>query len=182
MRGSSRAVRTIGGVLVACALLTSPALVTGCAPQAATPTGPVEPEAGQSFLGPYPIGVAVSLGQHKLTLLSVEVSDLEAPWPAGASNIPFAPAAEGSKYVHATFVINGKPTPDPEGYLVAPQLIADGKSVPLDQLGAQWDEEPPPGMEPKETLSFQLSESAHSAVLRLKPSFAATQTVAFRLW
>jgi len=182
MRGSSRAVRTIGGVFLACALLVGPAILTGCSPQAATPAAPAEVEAGQPFLGPYPIGVAVTIGQHKLTLQSVEVSDLGAQWSAGASSIPVASAPKGSKYVHSTFVINGKPAPGPAGYIVDPQLIVDGKSVPLGELGAQWDQEPPPGIEPQQSLSFLVPEDAHSVVLRLKPAFAETQTVAFRLW
>lgn len=181
MEWSPRVVRTIGGVFLVCVLLAGPVLVTGCSPQATTPAAPDE-ATERSFLGPYPMGVAVSIGRDKLTLQSVEVSDLETPWPAGASSLPAASASAGSRYVHSTFVINGKPEPGPGGYLGELQLIVDGKSVPLGEVGAQWDQEPPPGAWPSQSLSFQVPEDARSVVLRVNPSFAETQSVGFRLW
>ncbi len=174
-------VRTFAGAFLVWTLLVSPLLLAGCARQDATPAASEE-AAGESYLGPYPIGVAVSMGPHKLTLESVEVSDLETLWPAGGSGLPVASAAAGSRYVHCTFVINGKADPGPDGYLGEPQLIVDGKSVPLGELGAQWDQEPPPGTWPSQSLSFEVPEEARSVVLRVKPSFAETQTVGFRLW
>lgn len=174
-------VRTIGGVVLVWTLVVSPVFVTGCSPQVTTPAAPEE-DAGESYVGPYPIGVAVSVGENTLTLESVEVSELETPWPAAASSLPVSSASTGSRYVRSTFVISGKPDPGPSGYLAEPQLIVDGKSVPIGGIGAQWDEEPPPGTWPSHSLSFQVPADARSVVLQVKPSFAATQTVGFRLW
>jgi len=179
MGGTQRVVRTIVGAALACALVASLAFASGCSPQV-TDSAAAE-ETGQS-LGPLPLGVGVSLGDHKLTMESVEISNLDMPWPAGASSVPVTPAAAGKTYVHANFVIHGKPDLGTNGYLGHPELIVDGKSVPIGEVATQWDQEPPPGTWPKQSLSFQVPADARSVVVRVQPSFAETQSIDFRIW
>ncbi len=124
------------------------------------------------------MGVGVTLGAKTLTLKSVQVSDVDSPYEG-------TPAPEGRRWVQLAFSIEGSGTnPAPGGGYFYPQLelIADGQPVALDAQSVGWDMEAPEGVVPQETMSFQVPSDARSLVLHLIPSFADTQTVAFRLW
>ena len=167
----------VGFAVLVCAVLAGATALTGCVGQT-VPTTPLETASEQAFLGPYPMGVGVSLGGKTLTLKSVQVSDVDSPYQG-------TPAPEGQRWAHLAFSIEGSGTnPAPGGGYFYPQLelIADGKTVSVDQQSAGWDMEAPPGVVPQETMSFLVPDDARSLVLRLIPSFADTQTVAFRLW
>jgi hypothetical protein len=173
---SSRSYACVVGFAVPVCLAGAIAL-TGCVGQPVV-TKPLETASEQAFLGPYPMGVGVSLGGKTLTLKSVQVSDIDSPYQG-------TPAPEGQRWAHLAFSIEGSGTnPAPGGGYFYPQLelIADGKTVSVDQQSAGWDMEAPPDVVPQETMSFLVPEHARSLVLRLIPSFADTQTVAFRLW
>ena len=175
-----RSLRLVRCALVACALLASTVIFAGCSRQATAPATWVVPQSPQSFLGPYPIGVAAGFGEVRFTLKSVVVSDRE--WPYRDAT---AVAPAGRRWVYVEFSIEGSGTnPAPGGGYFYPQfqLIADGKSIPIDVQQRGGDVEAPPGVTPRETMSFQVPASAHSAVLLAIPSYAATQTVGFRLW
>jgi hypothetical protein len=151
--------------------------LTGCTKQTVdVPPAQNSPE--QAFLGPYPMGVGVTLGSKTLTLKSVQVSDVDSPYQG-------TQAPEGHRWVQLAFSIEGSGTnPAPGGGYFYPQfeLIADGKPVSLDEQSVGFDMEAPPGVVPQETMSFQAPSDTRSLVLRLIPSFADTQTVAFRIW
>jgi hypothetical protein len=172
--------RAVGSVLVACMIFTTVVASTGCARQDAPVGNPAAPDVSQQFLGPYPMGVAVGVGQARFTLESVEVSDLEWPYQDASSAAP-----KGSKWVYVTFSFEGTGTnPAPAaGYFDSHfQLIADGNSVPIDIRSSGGDMEAPPRTLPRWSMSFQAPEDARSLVLQVTPMLAGAHTVAFRLW
>lgn len=176
----SGSLRTVGRILLLCALIAGMASVAGCSRQGAAPPAPVEPRLEQSYLGPYPMGVGVRLNGVKYTLTSVEISDVE--WPYQDPSIA---APDGLRWAYVSFSIEGTGTnPAPGGGFFYPEfdLIADGETTPVDISSSGGDVEAPRGVIPSAWFSFQVPEDAQSMALLVTPSFAATQTVAYQLW
>jgi len=172
--------RTVRSVLVASMLLASIGGFTGCARPDSAAVKPPASSALQSPLGPYPMGVAVGVGKAKFKLESVEVSDLEWPYQDASTQAP-----KDRKWVYVDFAFEGPGTnPAPAAGYFDPQfqLIADGKSIPIDVLSSGGDMEAPRGVVPHWSLSFQAPEDALSLVLQVTPKLAGARTVAFRLW
>ncbi len=177
MTGSGRTLRIARLAILISVVLAGTIGLTGCTQHAADVSpDPKSPES--AFLGPYPMGVGVTIDGKTLTLTSVQVSDVDSPYEGTR-------AREDHRWVHLAFSIEGSGTnPAPGGGYFYPQseLIADGKPVSLAEQSVGWDMEAPPGVVPRETMSFQAPSDARSLVLRVTPSFADTQTVAFRIW
>lgn len=126
------------------------------------------------------MGVAVAFGKKKVTLESVEVSDLQWPYEDAADVAP-----KGRRWVYADFAFDGPGTNQAPGsgrFFPQFNLIADGKSAPVDVRSSGGDGEAPAGVVPHEYFTFLVPESAHSLILRVTLQFAETQTVGFRLW
>lgn len=176
----SGSLRTVGRMLLVSALIAGTASLAGCSRQGAAPPAPVESRLDQSYLGPYPMGVAVRLNDVQYTLTSVEISDVEWPYQD-----PSTAAPEGLRWAYVSFTVEGPGTnPAPGGGFFYPEfeLIVDGETTPVDILSSGGDVEAPPGAVPSAWFSFQVPEGAQSVALLVTPSFAETQTVAFRLW
>lgn len=170
---------TAGRVLVACALIACMASATGCGRQGTVPLPPVASELKRPYLGPYPVGVAVRFNDVTYTLTSVAISDVE--WPYQDTSA----APEGLRWAYVNFSVDGPGTnPAPGGGFFYPEfdLIVDGETTPVEVSSSGGDMEAPKGVVPGAWFSFQVPESAESVALLVTPSFAESQTVAFRLW
>lgn len=182
MGGSSRTGRIAATTLLVGALFVTAAYASGCATRDAASTEQSAPqEKDPDVLGPYPLGVDVTLGTVTITLESVSVSDSE--WPSSVVTGTATP--EGQRWVSATFAFTGpgaNPVPAGGHFHSGMALIVDGVDTPIGELSTVWDGEAPPGVTPRGTFTFLVPEGARSVVLQLVPKLAETETVAFRLW
>ena len=172
--------RTRVGLLAASLLAVAIVAAAGCSSPTSRAVSSAEPATAARVMGPYPAGLAVMLNGVSFSLESVEVTDRQSYADSSA-------VAPGRRKVNVAFAFRGPGTnPAPGGGFFYPnmQLIVDGKEVPIDGGGLEsgYDVEAPEGIAPRETLSFEVPADAQSAVMRVIPSFADTQTVAFRLW
>lgn len=173
----------VGVLLAVCLLVSIGAGAAGCA-QSGTSVGESAPTKPlPSYVGPFGRGTAVVLGDNKITLETVEVSDLE--WPYAD---PSSAAPEGRKWVFVDFAFEGpQANPSPGGGRFYPnyQLIADGQPLEMDLRSSGGDGEAPPGVVPHEYLTFQVPEDVHALVMCATPKEQLAeepQVLGFRLW
>jgi len=166
--------------LAICGAVMGLVAVSGCTAEKPAESGSATTGSPGAYSGQYPIGVAVRLGTVAYTLKSVQISDLQWPYQDTTTAAP-----KGKKWAYAEFTIEGPDAnPAPGGGYFYPEfrLLVDGKTMPVDIASSGGDVEAPPGVAPRASLEFLVPESAHSVALLTTPSFAETQTVAFRLW